>query len=495
MLDRDSTRTDCLADAALPIGATLLDGQFIITGHLGAGGFGKTYRAEDTVLGRTIVIKECFPKDFCVRENMNVVPRMEAYAEPFRSTVEMFIREARSLAKLRHPNIVGVHRAFEENRTAYMALELIDGCELFSLLKSRKLRMSPNTVSRILMQLLDAIEKVHDLDLLHRDISPDNIIMEKTGAPVLIDFGAARGDASRRTRAVSSILVVKDGYSPCEFYAAGSEQTPSSDLYALAATFYHLLSGEIPPNSQTRMIEIAGRKPDPCVPLAGRIPGYAPAFLEAIDTAMQIHPSDRLQSAAEWRAMIAKAPAQNAPVEEMLVDEVPVEEARELVMEDTFTPEFRRSLSKLVAETNEEVRKSLTLPVSPKPKKTPAIAKPVRPAWIDEFNRESRELEQQAIEAAAVAEAARLEAERDAAEAARAAAEAEAKEAVERPTSVGLPLLGWRLASPKRQRRQLSPEQTTNDAAPRSPGKLLAFGSQIPEEDPVEDAVDWRKVS
>ncbi|MEL6643118.1 MAG: serine/threonine-protein kinase [Pseudomonadota bacterium] len=472
----DSTRTDCLAGEALPIGATLLDGQFTITGHLGAGGFGKTYRAEDNVLGRTIVIKECFPEDFCVRENGKVVPRSEAYAEPFRSTVEMFVREARSLAKLRHPNIVGVHRAFEENQTAYMALDLIDGCELFSLLNNKRLRSSPNMVRKILLQLLDAVEKVHELDLLHRDISPDNIIMEPTGTPVLIDFGAARGDASRRTRAVSSLLVVKDGYSPHEFYAAGSEQTPSSDLYALGATFYHLLSGDIPPDSQARMMEIAGRKPDPCVPLAGRVPGYPPEFLEAIDKAMQIHSADRLQSAAEWRALITRASDAGAPVKTVMVDEAPVDEAREMHEAASFTPELQRSLSRLVAETNEEVRQSMSQPVKPKTRKAPPLRKPKRPAWVDEFNQESLELERQAAEQAAAeaaAEAERLAAEA-AAEAERKAAEEAAAEA-ERSSSLGLPMLGWRNSPAKRERRRQSLEQT----APRSLGKLLSF--DLPE--------------
>ena len=292
---------------SLPIGAVLSGDQFTITGHLGAGGFGITYRAEDNVLGRTVVIKECYYEDFCFRAGKSVVARSKTYAQPIRSIVKMFMREARSLAKLRHPNIVGVHRAFEENDTAYMVLDLIDGHDLFDIIAAP---LSPNRIKDILVQLLDAIEKVHAMDLLHRDISPDNILIENSGTPVLIDFGAARAEASRHTRAVSSLLVVKDGYSPHEFYVSGSNQTPSSDLYALAATFYHVLSGEAPPNSQTRMVEIAGRRPDPCVPLAGRIDGYDQEFLQAIDTAMQIHPNDRLQTAAKWKSLIADTTAE-----------------------------------------------------------------------------------------------------------------------------------------------------------------------------------------
>ena len=108
------------AEQALPIGTVLSGDQFTITEHLGAGGFGLTYRAEDNVLGRTVVIKECYYEDFCFRDGNSVVARSTTYAKPIRSIVKMFMREAQSLAKLRHPNIVGVHRAFEENHTAYI---------------------------------------------------------------------------------------------------------------------------------------------------------------------------------------------------------------------------------------------------------------------------------------------------------------------------------------------------------------------------------------
>ncbi|MEP2261392.1 MAG: serine/threonine-protein kinase, partial [Paracoccaceae bacterium] len=344
---------------------------------LGAGGFGITYRAMDNVLGRTIVIKECFPEDFCIRRGNDVVARAKAHEKPVDSIVRMFIREARSLAKLRHPNIVGVHRAFEENATAYMAIDLIDGRDLFDILQTNAAALSPARVKHILMQMLDAIEEVHKLDLLHRDISPDNIIIEKTGTPVLIDFGAAKADASRHTRAVSSMLVVKDGYSPQEFYVAGSEQYPCSDLYALAATFYHVLSGQPPTNSQTRVIEIAGQKPDPCVPLVGRIPGYDDAFLNAIDQAMQIHPTDRLQSAAKWKAMIADSYA----------DEESAKNSKGQVVSG-LSIELELELSKLVAETNDEVRKSKMIPVEPEVIEAPKENNS-RPEWVEEFNQES----------------------------------------------------------------------------------------------------------
>ena len=367
------------AEYALPVGAVLSDGQFTIKGHLGAGGFGITYTAQDNVLGRTVVLKECFPYDFCMRERNSVVVRSHSYAQPFHQIVSMFMREARSLARLRHPNIVGVHGAFEEFGTAYMVLDLIEGAELADFIHPDGPELSPARIRDILLKLLDAVEEVHALDLLHRDISPDNIIIEASGAPVLIDFGAARGEASRQTRAVSSLLVVKDGYSPQEFYVEGSRQSPSSDLYALAASFYHLLSGEPPPHSQMRLIELAGRKSDPCKPLAGRIGGYDTAFLEAIDRAMQVHPSDRLQSAAQWRGLIADSSAGS----DVLVTSVP------RVSKTDVSLAFERSLTRLVEETNKEVSKGRAAHVDVAAAIPPPPEKPSKPDWVEEFNRDS----------------------------------------------------------------------------------------------------------
>jgi len=368
----------------LPNGTTLCGNQFTITRRLSAGGFGLTYLAEDTTLGRTIVMKECYPEDLCLRDGKNVLMRNALQTSQFRSIIDMFMREARSLAKLRHPNIVGVHRAFEENGTAYMALDLIDGHDMLDILDGKTGDLpGPERVKEILLQLLHAIETVHDHDLLHRDISPDNIIIEKTGVPVLIDFGAARGDASRRTRAISSMLVVKDGYSPQEFYMAGSIQTPSSDLYALGATFYHVLSGEAPPNSQIRMAEVAGQNPDPCEPLLGRIDGYDPAFLQAIDQAMEIVPRNRIQSAAEWRAMISDAPLETAPIAKAITD-APIK-AQE--------PDLDRLLTRLIQETNEEVEKARPISKEPEPELAPAPKVEAKPEWLEEFNEESRRKE------------------------------------------------------------------------------------------------------
>ena len=365
--DEDDVPTEGLAD-----GATLLDGQFEITCQLSRGGFGITYLAHDNTLDRTVVIKECFPETFCARKGSTVRVRSSSNEGQYRSIVEMFMREARAIAKMRHPNIVGVHRVFEDNGTAYMALDLIDGHDLLEIIHDDDRNLTPNQVKDILMKVLDAVALIHSEDLLHRDISPDNILVNKWGDPVLIDFGAAREEASKNTRIMSSVLIVKDGYSPQEFYFAGSTQNAASDLYALGATFYHLISGEPPVNSQTRVAEVAVKNGDPYVPLAGRFPEYEESFLKAIDKAMALAATDRHQSAGEWIEMID-----------------PLQKSVESYTRPAVSSSLGKTLTSLVSDTNRDL---LTIP--------PDAAK-MRPIdeltdknvvfadWIKEFNEET----------------------------------------------------------------------------------------------------------
>jgi len=296
---------DSFVDELKP-GTKLLHGQYVIDSFLNAGGFGITYLARDS-LDRKIVIKECFPGAFCRRSRYIVQARSRAHQNELKSIVRLFVQEARSLAKLSHPNIVGVHQVFEDNDTAYMALDFVEGRDLLDRIEDPEHSLTPAQIKPMLKDMLDAVGFIHDQGILHRDISPDNILIGKDMRPVLIDFGAAREEATKQSRVLSALRVVKDGYSPQEFYIAGSDQGPSSDLYALAATFHHLIAKDVPPNSQARLAAIASGDPDPYVKLAGRIAGYDAPFLAAIDKALEILPKDRLQSAKAWRDMMEGA--------------------------------------------------------------------------------------------------------------------------------------------------------------------------------------------
>jgi serine/threonine protein kinase len=297
--DRDASADD------LKPGTQLLDGQYTILGFLNSGGFGITYLAKDS-LGRTVVIKECFPNALCRRSASVVRARSRKHTGDFSGFVQSFMEEARNLANLVHPNIVGVHQVFEDNDTAYMAIDFISGRDLHDILDSTDHAFTPAQIVVLLKKLLSAVEFIHEAGILHRDISPDNIMVDQTGNPILIDFGAASEQVVQATRVMTGRRVVKDGYSPQEFYLVGAEQGPASDLYALAATFSHVVSGKAPPESQRRLAMIAEGSPDPHEPLAGRFQGYPPGFLEAIDKAMSVMPRNRIQSASDWLELIAE---------------------------------------------------------------------------------------------------------------------------------------------------------------------------------------------
>lgn len=289
-------------------GTKLLHGQYEIERFLNAGGFGITYLAKDS-LDRKIVIKECFPGAFCRRSKTIVQARSRAHQPELKSIVRLFVQEARSLAKLDHPNIVGVHQVFEDNDTAYMALDFVEGRDLLDTLEDPNHGLNPAQIKSILTDILGAVGFIHDQSILHRDISPDNILIDGNLRPVLIDFGAAREQATKQSRVLSALRVVKDGYSPQEFYIAGSEQSPSSDLYALGASFYHLIANEVPPNSQARLAAIATGEKDPYVTLSEKAKGYDNDFVMAIDKSLKVLPKDRVQSAQEWLDMMkGKAP-------------------------------------------------------------------------------------------------------------------------------------------------------------------------------------------
>jgi hypothetical protein len=297
--DQDQTNDE------LPPGTKLSNGTYTIVEHLKSGGFGITYLATDT-LGRRVVIKECFPSGICARASQAVKARSRIYVANVANLVEKFVAEAHSLAKLTHPNIVKVHQVFKENETAYMALDYVEGHDLHEVMRTSSLALTPAGVRSTLLKLLDAVGAVHEKGLLHRDISPDNILIDSKRQPILIDFGAAR-EQERTESATSTLHVVKDGYSPQELYlSGGGEQGPWSDLYSLAASFYHVITGEAPESSQARLAALASNTDDPCVPLAGRFDEYEPTFLAAIDKAMSVLPKQRMQSARQWLSAITE---------------------------------------------------------------------------------------------------------------------------------------------------------------------------------------------
>ncbi|MEO0772945.1 MAG: serine/threonine-protein kinase [Pseudomonadota bacterium] len=295
--------TPTQAAHALGPGEVLLHGQYTIQSYLSSGGFGVTYLAHDS-LDRPTVIKECFPVLTCHRKGKTVMGRTSEDRETFAAIVRNLMHEARRMARLDHPNIVGVHQVFEENGTAYMALDFIDGLDLLELIHQDPARLTPDVVNAILRKTLDAVAYMHDSNMLHRDISPDNILITSDNEPVLIDFGAAREVTNKASKTLSSLDSVKEGYSPLEFYSKDAEQTGTSDIYSLGASLYHVLMGKAPPDSLARLSAVSAEEGDPLTPLPSFIEGYDPLFLSAINHALELFPRDRMQSAMEWMDQI-----------------------------------------------------------------------------------------------------------------------------------------------------------------------------------------------
>ncbi len=336
----DAELAESFADSLSP-GTELLHGQFRIEKFLNAGGFGMTYLARDS-LDRIVVIKECFPSSMCCRSEGNVMARSRQHQAEFDAVVKHFGAEARRLSKLQHPHIVGIHQVFEDTQTAYMALDFVRGRDLLDTIEDPRMKLHPRDVKDILLKCLEAVHYIHTNDVLHRDISPDNILIDGKGNPVLIDFGAAKEEATRASRALSALHVVKDGYSPHEFYIAGSTQDASSDIYSLGATFYHVLTGVAPPDSQARVSAIAGDRPDPYKPVSGKFPMFEDSFLHAIDKALNVFPRDRIQSAREWTELIDTERRRSAAMAQAELDR-----------------QIELSISRLVAETNRAVEEDL----------------------------------------------------------------------------------------------------------------------------------------
>ena len=286
------------SENCLPIGTRLSD--FEITGVLGEGGFGIVYIAYDHSLQRSVAIKEYMPGALAMRGgDRGVSLRAERHQETFRLGLKSFINEARFLAQFDHPSLVKVYRFWEQNRTAYTAMQYYEGRTIKDIVANSPELVDEAWCRKILRQILQALEMLYTAKILHRDISPDNIIVQASGDAVLLDFGSARQIIGDMTKGLTVIL--KPGYAPVEQYAgdASLEQGPFTDIYALAAVMYFAVLKQAPPSSIARMIK------DPVTPLKVQAPaGYSPSFLAAIDKGLSVLAQDRPQTIDEFRDLL-----------------------------------------------------------------------------------------------------------------------------------------------------------------------------------------------
>jgi len=273
---------------------------YVLEQVLGQGGFGITYLARDTNLDQPVAVKEYLPVEVAGRRSdSSVRARTEDHDERYRWGLDRFIREARTLARFDHPNIVRVLSVFEFNNTAYMVMRFERGETLAALLERRH-ALPEAELMRVLAPILDGLELVHNAGFIHRDIKPDNMLIRDDGTPVLLDFGSARY-ALGRSRTVT--ILVAPGYAPFEqYYSTGENQGPWTDIYGLGATCYRAIAGRAPLDAITRSKGILGSAKEVLVPATAVGSGrYSERLLKAIDHALAFAETERPQTIAAWR--------------------------------------------------------------------------------------------------------------------------------------------------------------------------------------------------
>ncbi len=290
---------------ALPFGTTI--NGYRIERVLGSGGFGVTYLARD-LLQQPFAIKEYFPRQFSVREDMTVVAASSDDASLFEECRDRFLREAQALVLLgkrarAEDGIVRVHTYFEAHGTCFMVMDFVEGVSLATVLQTAPGGLAAERVDELLFQLLASLRAVHQAGLMHRDIKPANIILTEAGRPVLIDFGSSRESAGDLNTAYTQIY--SGGYAPPE-QILGMPQGEYSDIYAVGAVCYQAIGGKVVDAMQRQNIISVGR-PDPLAAAtkvgAGR---YPELLLIAIDAALEIEPAARPKNVDAMLALMQR---------------------------------------------------------------------------------------------------------------------------------------------------------------------------------------------
>lgn len=289
----------------LPCG-TILMGNFIIGRVLGKGGFGITYLAYDVKYGKIIAVKEYFPIELSLREpnGTGLMVRDRKSAELFKHGAEKFYNEASFVSKFSgNPNIVRVYQFFYENNTAYFTMEYLTGMTLKDYV-SRCGTITEGQAVNIADKVANALCGVHSENVLHRDVSPDNIMLCRDGSVKLLDFGAARQVFPEGSQLLSVIL--KPGFAPLEQYMKKGKQGAWTDVYSLAASIYYALTKQIPEDPQNRFEDDSDMENNKY--------NIQSDLWNVIYKAMMIRYTDRYQSADEFREALAGIPIRRQEV-------------------------------------------------------------------------------------------------------------------------------------------------------------------------------------
>ena len=240
---------------------TILRGAYILGRSLGRGGFGITYIGWHINLEKAVAIKEFFPKGFVFRNtaagfsagSTSVHLVDSSLQASYRSSLQGFLKEAKTLGRIRLPGVVTVHDCFEENGTAYIVMDYVNGHDLKTYMKDNGGKVSEAETLRLLHPVITSLRQLHQEDVIHRDISPDNILVNQKGESILVDFGAARNLELRNGTEHSLTVILKPGFAPIEQYDSHGSQGPWTDVYALCATMYKMMTGITPAEPVIRL--------------------------------------------------------------------------------------------------------------------------------------------------------------------------------------------------------------------------------------------------
>ena len=293
----------------LPPGTQLNNGSYSIGRMLGRGGFGITYLGADLGLKRTVAIKEFFPAG-TARTGTSVIFSGALTPADYDLAIRKFMQEAQMLARFQHRSIVNVHEVFRENDTAYMVMEFLEGEHLLQRMERRGAPLAERELIGFTAPIAEALDEVHAAGVLHRDIKPENIMLvgdEHAPRPVLIDFGAAREFASGMANRHS--IVLTPGYAPLEQYGEHARRGPFTDVYALAATLYHIATGQQPPAATERALGVTLKSPRELNPALSA--AFDAALLHGLEMKVDARPAT---ASAFYQELATGRAASNVPV-------------------------------------------------------------------------------------------------------------------------------------------------------------------------------------
>ena len=291
---------------------TVVHKRYRIDKVLGSGGFGVTYKVYDLKDNCPAAMKEYMPLDAAYRPTgtQEVRPVSESKRKQYEKFRQQFLDEAQTIYKFRgHPNIVEVRHLFYENNTAYYVMEYIEGMDLGKFLKTQGGMVRWDTLRPIMAQVVSALKQVHGANMIHCDISQDNIFLLNAGQVKLLDFGAARN--TLRGSAETSVIVAKIGFAPYE-QMRGKNMGPWTDIYALAVTIYHCITGKMPPKSEERIINDSTIWPSQMSQMGVAIPSAQ--WEQTLKKAMAVRWEDRYRSVVDfWNGLTPQIYTTPAP--------------------------------------------------------------------------------------------------------------------------------------------------------------------------------------